>query len=103
MNRLGEAHQENRVCKQSVCSEINSQPYFDPKKSENVQGKISLLNNVPRLRSCSAVAHGCVNRIRFWPLRRDKRSRVLIGAGGTWCSDWPECVKVIDVRTRSDR
>ncbi len=26
--------------------------------------------------------------IRLWPLRRDDRSRVLIGAAGTWRSDW---------------
>ncbi len=29
----------------------------------------------------------CV-RIRNWPLRRDDRLRVLIGAAGTWRSDW---------------
>ncbi len=27
-------------------------------------------------------------RIRFCPLRRDDSSRVLIGAAGTWRSDW---------------
>ncbi len=27
-------------------------------------------------------------RIRLWPLRRDDSSRVLIGAAGTWPSDW---------------
>ncbi len=27
-------------------------------------------------------------RIRHWPLRRDDSSRVLIGAVGTWRSDW---------------
>ncbi len=37
---------------------------------------------------------GCVNRIRFWPLRRDDHSGVLIGTGGTWRSDWPARVKV---------
>ncbi len=29
-------------------------------------------------------------RIRRWSLRRDERSHVLIGTGGTWRSDWPE-------------
>ncbi len=32
----------------------------------------------------------CVSRIRIWPCRRDERSGVLIGAGGTRRSDWPE-------------
>ncbi len=27
-------------------------------------------------------------RIRLWPLKRDESSRVLIGAAGTWPSDW---------------
>ncbi len=27
-------------------------------------------------------------RIRLWPLWRDDSSRVLIGAAGTWPSDW---------------
>ncbi len=31
-------------------------------------------------------------RIRLWPLRRDDSSRVLIGAGVMWRSDWPERV-----------
>ncbi len=30
--------------------------------------------------------------IRIWPLRRDDSSRVLIGAGGMWRSDWLERV-----------
>ncbi len=28
--------------------------------------------------------------MRLWPLRRDERSGVLIGAGGMRRSDWPE-------------
>ncbi len=35
--------------------------------------------------------------------RRDERSHVLIGADGTWRSDWPERVCAVDVRARSDR
>ncbi len=31
-------------------------------------------------------------RIRLLPLMRDDSSRVLIGAAGTWSSDWPERV-----------
>ncbi len=48
------------------------------------KGKYSLLNDIERWRSCS----GCVNKIRLWSLRRDDRSGVLIGAGGTRRSDW---------------
>ncbi len=29
----------------------------------------------------------CV-RVRLWPLRRDNSSHVLIGAAGSWRSDW---------------
>ncbi len=36
---------------------------------------------------CKRDALECV-RIRLWPLRREDRSRVLIGAAGTWRSDW---------------
>ncbi len=38
-----------------------------------------------------------VFQLRLWPLRR------LIGAGGTWRSDWPESMYVVGVRARSDR
>ncbi len=44
----------------------------------------------------------CV-RIRLWPLRRDDSSRVLIGTGGTWRSDWPDRVQTAGVRARSNR
>ncbi len=27
-------------------------------------------------------------RVRLWPLRRDDSSHVLIGAAGSWRSDW---------------
>ncbi len=37
-----------------------------------------------------SVTRRCVIRIRIWPPKRDQRSGVLIGAGGTWRSDWPE-------------
>ncbi len=43
-------------------------------------------------RSCFSVMHGSVLRIWLWPLKYDARSGVLIGAGGTCWSDWPECV-----------
>ncbi len=46
---------------------------------------------------------GCVNRIRFWPLRRDDHSGVLIGASGERRSDWPAHVLANDVSTGSDR
>ncbi len=36
---------------------------------------------------CRRDALECV-RIHLWPLRREHRSRVLIGAAGTWRSDW---------------
>ncbi len=67
------------------------------------QEKYSVLNDVTRWRSCSVVTRGCVNRIRLWPLRRDNQSGVLIGAGGTQRSDWPERVRAVGVRTRSNR
>ncbi len=47
----------------------------------------SLLNDISRWCSCSGMPRGSVNRIRIWPLRRDDRSGVLIGAGGTRRSD----------------
>ncbi len=53
------------------------------------KGKYSLLNDIKRWRSCSGVPHGCVNRIRLWPLKRDDHSGVLIGSGGTQRSGWP--------------
>ncbi len=55
--------------------------------------KYSLLYDVARWRSCSVVAHGCVNRIRLWLVRRDDRSGVLIGADGTRRFNWPERVQ----------
>ncbi len=51
----------------------------------------------------SCVVHGCANRIRLWPLRRDDHSGILIGAGGTRRSDWPVRVLANDVSTRIDR
>ncbi len=44
-----------------------------------------------------------MSEIAFWPPRRDERSGALIGAGGTWRSDWPERVYVVGVHARSDR
>ncbi len=41
--------------------------------------------------------------IRIWRPSRDKRSSILIGAGGVWRSDWPECVKAIGGHAGSDR
>ncbi len=38
-----------------------------------------------------------MNRIRLWPLRRDDHSRVLIGTGGTWRSDWPRRVQAVGI------
>ncbi len=38
-------------------------------------------------RACFNITRRCVS-IRRWPLRRDDRSRVLIGAAGMWRSDW---------------
>ncbi len=40
-------------------------------------------------RSCSGVRRRWVLRIYLWPLRRDDRSGVLIGARGTQRSGWP--------------
>ncbi len=44
------------------------------------------------LKNVSVVVCDCVNRIRLWPVGRDDRSGVLIGAGGKRPSDWPERV-----------
>ncbi len=44
-----------------------------------------------------------LNRIRLWPPERDKRSRVLIGVGGTRRSDWSADVLANDASTRIDR
>ncbi len=44
-----------------------------------------------------------LNIIRLWPPERDKRSRVLIGAGGTRRSDWSAGVLANDGSTRTDR
>ncbi len=54
-----------------------------------IRKKYSLLNNVSSWRSCSVLTCGVVIRIRVWPLRRDDRSGILIGACGTRRSDWP--------------
>ncbi len=48
------------------------------------KGKYSLLNEIHRLRSCSVVPRGCVNKIYLWPLRRDDHSGVLIGQRACW-------------------
>ncbi len=66
-------------------------------------GKYSLLNGIKGRLSCSLVPPGCVNKIRLLPLRRDAHSGVLIGAGGTRRSDWPERVLAINVSARIDR
>ncbi len=50
-----------------------------------------------------SVTRRYVSRTRLWPIRRDDSSRVLIRAGGTRRSDWPERVSALDVRARSDR
>ncbi len=68
-----------------------------------MEGKHSLLNDIKRLRSCSGVPRGCVNRIRLWPLRLDDHSGVLISAGGTRRSDWPARMLANDVSWRIDR
>ncbi len=52
-------------------------------------GKYGLLNDITSWRLCLVVPCGGVYRIRFWPLRRDDHSSVLIGAGGRQRSDWP--------------
>ncbi len=57
------------------------------------KGKYSLLNDIQRWRSSSGVSFGCVNRIRFWPLRRDEGRR----------SDWPAHVVANDVSRKIDR
>ncbi len=59
-------------------------------RQENVLGKHNLVSGVGRRRSCSGVTHGCANRSRLWPPRRDDSSGTLIGAGGTRRCDWPE-------------
>ncbi len=41
--------------------------------------------------------------VRLWPLRRDDRSGVLIGAGGIRRSDWPARVLANNASTRIDR
>ncbi len=65
--------------------------------------KYSLKNEIQRWRQCSGVPRGCVPRIRFWPLRCDYHSGVLIGAGGRRRSDWSVRVLANDVSTRIDR
>ncbi len=42
-------------------------------------------------------------RICLWPLGRDTRSGVLIGASGRRRSDWPARVLATDISTRIDR
>ncbi len=42
-------------------------------------------------------------KIRLWSLRRDDSSRVMIGAGGTWLSDWPERMWAFGVHARNDQ
>ncbi len=54
--------------------------------------KYSLINDITRWRSCSGMPRGCVYRIRLWTVKQDDHSGVLIGAGGTRRSDWPELV-----------
>ncbi len=44
-----------------------------------------------------------VPRIQLWPVRLDDRSGVLIGADGTWRSDWPARESIDSLRARSDR
>ncbi len=98
-------------CKESACSTNNPQPHLDPPKSEwhdsqsrvNEMGKYSLLNIITTWRSWSGVPCGCVRRTRLWPLRRDDRSGVLIGADWTQRYDWPARVLANDVSTRIDR
>ncbi len=51
-------------------------------RQENVLGKHNLMSGVGRRCSCSGMTHGCVNRIRLWPPRRDDSSGTLIGAEG---------------------
>ncbi len=68
---------------------------------EEVFGIYSLLNDVTGWRTCSGVSRGCVNKIRLWPLRRDDRSGVLIGAVGTRRSDWLECLGAVGIHARS--
>ncbi len=41
--------------------------------------------------------------IRLWQLTRDNHSGILIGAGGTRRSDWPERVLANDVSARIGR
>ncbi len=53
--------------------------------------------------SCSGMPRDCVYRIRLWSLRPHDHSGVLIGAGGTWLSDWSARVLAKDVNTRIDR
>ncbi len=51
-------------------------------------------------RACFSVT--ClVLEIRLRPVRRDDSSRVLIGAAGRSCSDWPERVQAFGVRERA--
>ncbi len=58
-------------------------------RRENVLGSLQSSERCNEM----VVTRGCVNRIRIWPLKRDERSGVLIGAGGTYRSDWPERVR----------
>ncbi len=80
----------------SFLKSVGAQSTVQP--SQNVLG-----NDATRWRSCSGVPRGRVNRIGLWPLRRDDHSGVLIGAGGTWRSDWPARVLATDVSARIDR
>ncbi len=41
------------------------------------------------MRARYSMTRGYVSRIHLWPIWRDERSSVLIGAGGSWRSGWP--------------
>ncbi len=50
-------------------------------------GTIAYIGKDTALGVCKRDAPTCV-RVRLWPLRHDDSSRVLIGTGGLWRSDW---------------
>ncbi len=60
----------------------------------------TILGDGVRVQACHAAVW---IRFRLRPLGRDDHSGVLIGAGGTWPSDWPVRVMANDVSTRVDR
>ncbi len=65
--------------------------------------KYRLLNDITRWPTILVSPRCCVKRIRLWTPKLEESSSVLIGAGGTWRSDWPDRAWAVGVCARGDR